>query len=71
MDPAFKAPQGRKRKAGDDDTDQQQQPPPAAASSPKKKRPLTAEAKERHRVCNRLGARRARAQARLDMEVRP
>ena len=35
----------------------------------KRRRKLTEQAKERHRVCNRLGARRARAQARLDMEV--
>ena len=35
----------------------------------KRRRKLTEQAKERHRVCNRMGARRARAQARLDMEV--
>ena len=41
----------------------------SAANMKKNKRKLTEQAKERHRVCNRLGARRARAQARLDMEV--
>ena len=68
---AFKAPQGRKKMplseyvAGTTDSGSDS----AAPSPPKRKKVLSAEAKERHKVCNRLGARRARAQQRLDMEV--